>query len=518
MGVCFAKEQNMRQPVRAATIRASSIGEISVVLDSKTYPDIRKFYRFDKVIGNGHFGTVRKATKIGGTTTESNVAVKSINKEKVGEGLKFLKRELEFLRTVTHPNIVKYYEVYEDDRYLHIVMELCTGGDLLDHVLRGVSFSEQEAVRILRKLCSAVKYLHCINICHRDLKPDNFLYTTKEPGAEIKIIDFGLATKFGMADQADAELHSVVGSPYFIAPEVLRGKYGQECDVWSLGVIIYTLLFGEPPFTGASRRDIFKQILKSPVEFPHDHEVSLPACELITLMMVKKPSERISLDDAMRHEWLQQDDSILKPIPYSVFDKLKRYQSPSLFRKEAMKLMINQISSEQINELKEAFISLDADNSGFISIGEVEEAMRLSGLSFAAEQIAKVTSNLMISTEGKLNYSEFIMATVDKKQLFDDEKLHATFKYFDLVRTRQDNSGYIHDTDIVSILSKSGIEVTLEQAREMIGEYTEDASLLDFRGFREMLMNPSMPNSPLKVVASDQARNSPFGIKPTKIE
>jgi calcium-dependent protein kinase len=514
MGVCFTNEQNMRQPLKAANIRSSSIGEMSVVLNSKAYADIRKFYRFDKVIGNGHFGTVRKATKIGGTATEANVAVKSINKEKVGDSLKFLKSELEFLRTVTHPNIVKYYEVYEDDRYLHIVMELCTGGDLLDHILRGGSFSEQEAVRILRKLCSAVKYLHCINICHRDLKPDNFLYTTKEPGAEIKIIDFGLATKF--RHQADAELHSVVGSPYFIAPEVLRGSYGKECDVWSLGVIIYTLLFGEPPFTGPSRRDIFKKILKGTLKFPADHEVSTSACELITKMLMKKPSERIPLVEVIHHEWLQQDDSILRPIPYSVFDKLKRYQSPSLFRKEAMKLMINQISSEQINELKEAFISLDTDNTGFISIGDVEEAMRLSGLSFAAEQIAKVTSNLMISTEGKLNYSEFIMATVDKKQLFDDEKLHATFKYFDLVRTRQDNSGYIHDTDIVSILSKSGIEVTLDQAREMIGEYTENATLLDFKGFREMLMNPSVPNSPLKVVASD--RKSQFEIKPTKIE
>jgi len=506
MGVCFAKEHNMRQPLPASVISLSSIGESSVILDN-----IRKFYRFDKVLGHGHFGTVREATRIGATATEPKVAVKSINKEKVASDLRLLKRELEFLRLVTHPNIIKYYEVYEDDRYLHIVMELCTGGDLLDHVIRGGSFSEQEAVRILRKLVSATNYLHTINICHRDLKPDNFLYVSKEPGAEIKIIDFGLAIKFGQSQ--DAELHSVVGSPYFIAPEVLRGNYGKECDVWSLGVIIFTLLFGEPPFTGPTRRDIFKKIIKGEPKFPQNHEVSPQACDLIKLMLVKQPSSRIDLDGVMKHEWLQQEDIPLKPVPFEVFNKLKRYSSPSLFQKEAMKLMINQISSQQIDELKDAFIALDSENTGFISIGDIDEAMRMSGLGFAADQIAKVLRNLELSTDGKLNYADFIMATVDKKQLFDDEKLHATFKYFDTGST-----GFISDRDIVAILSKNGINVTEDEARMMISEYTADPSQLDFEGFRHMLMNPSLPASPLKIVASDQVRNSQFNIKPTKIE
>lgn len=137
-----------------------------------------------------------------------------------------LKSEIETLKSADHPNIVRLYEVYEDDKYLHFVMDLCTGGDLLDHLMSNGPLSESKAADYMRKLLQAVNHLHSLNICHRDLKPENFLLSSRGRDAEIKIVDFGMSVKFG-----DKDMETAVGTPYFLAPEILRGTYGKECDI-----------------------------------------------------------------------------------------------------------------------------------------------------------------------------------------------------------------------------------------------------------------------------------------------
>ena len=131
-------------------------------------------------------------------------------------------------------------------------MELCTGGELFDKIAKNHRFGEKQSAILMRKIFSAVHHLHNLGICHRDLKPENFLYTSNEEDADIKLIDFGLSIRFGEIQEAhpDEMLHSVVGTPYYVAPEVLRGNYEFACDVWSLGVIMYVTLCGYPPFEG----------------------------------------------------------------------------------------------------------------------------------------------------------------------------------------------------------------------------------------------------------------------------
>ena len=157
-----------------------------------------------------------------------------------------LQRELEILKEVDHPNIIKLYEIYEDQEYLHMVMEYCSGGELFDKVIQKVHFSEKEAASIMYKLFNAINHLHSVHISHRDLKPENCLFDSHSEDAEIKIIDFGLSTKFG--EDEESSMHTLVGTPYFVAPEVLLKNYGPQCDIWSLGVIMFTLLVGHPPF------------------------------------------------------------------------------------------------------------------------------------------------------------------------------------------------------------------------------------------------------------------------------
>jgi len=140
-------------------------------------------------------------------------------------------------------------------------MELCTGGELFDRIVEQQKFSEAKAAKLLSKTLSAVKHLHNHGICHRDLKPENFLFLDKAEEAEIKIIDFGLSKKFDHAEMM-GEMKTIVGTPFYVAPEVLNGSYDKQCDVWSVGVILYILLCGYPPFDGDNNKEIFRAIMK----------------------------------------------------------------------------------------------------------------------------------------------------------------------------------------------------------------------------------------------------------------
>ena len=182
-----------------------------------------------------------------GVRGQFEFAIKSIPKElSAKRGFKTLKRELSILRIVDHPNIIKLYEIFEDEKYVHIVTEMCYGCDLFEYSLMSGPLSEKEAGNIMYKLFSGVNHLHALNIVHRDLKPDNVLFTDQNPASELKIIDFGLSSKF----EEIADMSTIVGTPYFVAPEVLRKRYVFGSDVWSLGVIMYMLLSGYPPFQG----------------------------------------------------------------------------------------------------------------------------------------------------------------------------------------------------------------------------------------------------------------------------
>lgn len=161
----------------------------------------------------------------------------------------------------------------------------------------------------MKKILSAVKHLHEHGIVHRDLKPENFIFNDKTDDAEIKLIDFGLSKRFGQIKDINPKekMHTIVGTPYYVAPEVLKGDYDFSCDVWSLGVILYIMLCGYPPFDGDSNKEIFKKVLKSKLEFDAEDwdEVSREAKELISKMLEKDPSKRISVIETLNHPWFK---------------------------------------------------------------------------------------------------------------------------------------------------------------------------------------------------------------------
>ena len=254
------------------------------------------------MIGGGHFGTVRTAHLK--TDPQIKFAIKSILRENIEKDIKLLEEELFILTQVDHPNIVKFHQSFIDYRYVHIVMEFCTGGELFDRIVAAQKFTEKHAAEIMSQMLSSIKHLHEHNIVHRDLKPENFLMETKDLNSEVKLIDFGLSKRWNTSEGAD-KMHTVVGTPYYVAPEVLRGEYDKMCDVWSLGIILYVFLCGYPPFEGDNNKEIFKNVLKSKLEFdPADWDtVSNQAKDLVSKMLSKDPKHRISAQECLEHPW-----------------------------------------------------------------------------------------------------------------------------------------------------------------------------------------------------------------------
>lgn len=160
------------------------------------------------------------------------------------------------MQTVDHPNIVKYYETYDDVKFIYLVMELCPQGELFDKITEGENFSERDAAVIMEKLIKAIMHCHGMNIIHRDIKPDNVMYSVD---GEVKLIDFGLAKQTATKGEV---IHAIAGTPYFIAPEVLKKNYQKECDIWSLGVVLFVMMTGAYPFdvTNNNRNDLFNKI------------------------------------------------------------------------------------------------------------------------------------------------------------------------------------------------------------------------------------------------------------------
>lgn len=210
------------------------------------------------MVGGGHFGTVRTARLR--SDNRAQFAIKSILRENIAKDIKLLEEELAILQTVDHPNIIKFHQSYIDYRYVHIVMEFCRGGELFDRIVKAQRFTEKHAADIMRQMLSAVKHLHEHGIVHRDLKPENYLMENKDDNSEVKLIDFGLSKRWMDGDGAD-KMHTVVGTPYYVAPEVLRGSYDKKCDIWSLGVILFVFLCGYPPFEGDDNKQIFKNVV-----------------------------------------------------------------------------------------------------------------------------------------------------------------------------------------------------------------------------------------------------------------
>jgi len=260
-----------------------------------------------KELGSGHFAKVRLGTN---TTTGQVAAVKIIKKPK-GSKMAIIKSEVDILKSVQHPYIVQCFDAVDSPDKMYLVMEIMKGGELFDRIVDKGHFTEADAAGVTAKLFSAIKYLHDKNIAHRDLKPENLLMADDGPDSEVKITDFGLSKAF---DEHSQVMQTPCGTPGYIAPEVLLMKgYDKQCDVWSLGVIVYILLCGFPPFYADNDAQLFEKIKKGEYEFlrPYWDPISDSAKDFIRQMLRVDPKQRITCDQALAHPWMVEGVSKL---------------------------------------------------------------------------------------------------------------------------------------------------------------------------------------------------------------
>jgi len=286
-------------------------------------PEILAKYDIANELGRGAFSVVKLGTS---KKTKEKVAIKIIDKKNVGpEYEKNLRMETEILQKVHHPNIIQLKEMVDTKDKIYFVMELVTGGELFDRIVEKGSYSEDDAKELVRKIVSAVEYLHSKGIAHRDLKPENLLVKSLENDTEVKIADFGLSK---IIDQ-EKMMQTACGTPGYVAPEVLQAEgYGDEVDMWSIGVITYILLCGFPPFYSESVPEVFEQIMKAEYDYPAEYwdEISEEAKDFINHLLVVDVKKRLTAKKALEHPWLKATKS--KTSKLAKFQaKMKNYVS-----------------------------------------------------------------------------------------------------------------------------------------------------------------------------------------------
>ena len=424
---------------------------------------MQEFYAIGGFIGRGHFGTVKKA-KSRDSRDANEYAIKSILKTKIECRIDLLERELQVLMTVDHPNIVKFYEVFEDSRYIHIVMELCSGGELFEQLVSKGRYSEAQAAKIMYSVLHAVTHLHSLEIAHRDLKPENIMLSSPAEDSDIKIIDFGLAKKFL---EGEEQKNTLIGSSYYVAPEVLKRDYGISCDVWSCGVILFMLLSGKPPFNGEDEISIFRSIMKSEfsIQGPEWELISPEAKEFICLLLNPDAQLRITAQQSLDHPWLSkrlEEDSM--KVERKVLKRLRHHLHFNKIIKATMNFLIRSLKQSDIDELNLVFKKLDKDHTGFITLTELGQGLNEAGIDIEGDDL----QGLLIKAHnysGKINYSEFLAITMDLKHMEISDGLWLAFKFFD-----SENRGFITKENFFTSLKRNGWEITMKEVDEMIEE------------------------------------------------
>ncbi|XP_074590059.1 calcium-dependent protein kinase 2-like [Curcuma longa] len=433
----------------------------------KPFEDVRSLYFMGKELGRGQFGVTYVCTD---RATGATNACKSISKRKLcrRSDRDDVKREVQIMQHLSgQANIVEFRGAYEDRNSVNVVMELCAGGDLFDRISAKGDYSEREAAAVARAVVGVVNTCHFMGVMHRDLKPENFLLTTNDDDAMLKATDFGLSVFI----EEGKVYKDMVGSVYYIAPEVLKQRYGKEIDVWSAGVILYILLSGVPPFWAETERGIFDAVSKGEIDFESAPwpSISSSAKDLIVKMLTMDPKKRITASEALQHPWLKEGgEASDKPIDSAVLTRLKQFKAMNKLKKMALKVIAENLSEEEIKGLKQMFSNMDTDKNGTITYEELKTGLARLGSKLSEAEIKQLVEAADVDGSGSIDYIEFITATMHRHKLERDEHLYKAFQYFD-----KDNSGFITRDELESAMKEQGMG-DADTIKEIIAEVDKD--------------------------------------------
>eukprot|EP00929_Paragymnodinium_shiwhaense_P020312 TRINITY_DN13585_c1_g4_i1.p1 TRINITY_DN13585_c1_g4~~TRINITY_DN13585_c1_g4_i1.p1 ORF type:complete len:643 (-),score=136.71 TRINITY_DN13585_c1_g4_i1:109-2037(-) len=493
---------------------------LSLVVDNAA--DITKCYDLAGVrLGRGRYGQVRKCRNL---QTGQIRAVKTMSKAEASSSRLRMLQEIEVMKALEHPNITRLFETFEDEQNLHLVMELCSGGELFDRILQTGHFTEKETKLVMRQLLGALAYMHDGSILHRDVKPENILLTEGLDwhAAIIKLADFGVARRL----QPGCVATTRVGTPHYIAPQVIARCYNQACDVWSAGVLMYVLLCGYPPFRGKTDMEVLGRIKKGTISYKAEDwdSLSKEAQELSRSMLRYDMSQRITAAQAACHRWMELDVP-LKPLPHLRLERMvqniRGFRTYSRLKKVVLQVIATQLEETSIvDDVRRAFLRLDANRDGHLTLAELRIGLESVGLqkldrvpasasatpssrppsepssteagpsladSAARSLMEELLEDMDCDGSGTIDYREFIAATLDQTRYEKEDVCWDAFCVFD-----RDRNGSISISELQKILSAEASPSEQAAVEGMLAELDQNGDgAIDFAEFKAALQKPS---------------------------
>mmetsp|Transcript_56615 Transcript_56615/g.143328 ORF Transcript_56615/g.143328 Transcript_56615/m.143328 type:complete len:548 (-) Transcript_56615:120-1763(-) len=400
----------------------------------------------NKALGSGYNGVVRMAMPKNGSGNQ-RFAIKEfklyppLSKDKRGQ----LESEVEIFLCMDHPHITRLFDVYESDDTLTLVMECMEGGELFDRVTKIKRFSEKDAADAVWQMLLAVNYIHTHGIVHRDLKLENFLYDS-EGSNHLKLIDFGFSKMW----DPNIKMHVSCGTLAYVAPEVLSKSYTSQCDLWSLGVIVFILLSGYMPFSGSEEQQT-KNISNGNYKMKPErwNNISESAKQFVTGLLQVDAKKRMTAELALKHEWIaqrNQSSSGENQMPAEVVDALRSFGQASKFRRCCMEMMAWSLSNADRAKVRQYFVAMDQNHQGTITLQELKQVLE-DKFHISEEETKAVFNALDSNNDEEIHYSDFLAAMVSTRIALHDDLLKSAFKKFDT-----DGSGFITPENLREVL------------------------------------------------------------------
>ena len=463
----------------------------NLIIQEKGNPS--KKYKPTKLLGTGSFGSVYEAKN---TIFQNIVAMKVINKDPNNSlDEQEIRNEIDILKKLSHPNIVKIYEFYISNSHYYIVTEFCRDGELFSYIKN--KYSERQLAVLFYQVFSGLWYLHDNKILHRDIKLENIMISQKEKDNEtgeelfwVKIIDFGTAKIF----EKNKKEKDVVGSSYYIAPEVLQQNYNEKCDTWSVGVILYMMLVGRAPFDGKDDEEIILKInsadynSKEPKLMKHSPEVR----DLVSKLLQKDTDKRYSAREAIAHPWFQKYGG------RSLYSNFKREEIEPYINN-----LFNYYFNSKIQQLVIAFLvhNLPNDDSSITVLKLFRHFNKSGSCKLTKEELMnglydyrnknevdKVVDHLFRLLDGDNNgfieYEEFLRACIDKKTILKSTYLKYAFKFLDKEKTGTLNTQKIIKAFVLT--PNKLIEAVFNNTLNSVDHDSD--GIINFEEFQELMM------------------------------